>query len=46
MKNIENQISKLLKEIEIMIKNNEKSNIDAKRKELDFLLQEYLKDFK
>lgn len=46
MKNIENQISKLLKEIEIMIKNGEKSNIDAKRKELDLLLQEYLKDFK
>lgn len=46
MKNLENQISNLLKEIEIMIKNNEKSNIDAKRKELDLLLQEYLKDFK
>lgn len=46
MKNIENQISKLLKEIEIMIKNNEKSNIDAKRKELDLLLQEYLNNFK
>ncbi len=46
MKNLENQISELLKEIEIMIKNNEKSNIDTKRKELDLLLQEYLKDFK
>ena len=46
MKNLENQISNLLKEIEIMIKNGEKSNIDAKRKELDLLLQEYLKDFK
>jgi len=46
MKNLKNQISKLLKEIEIMIKNGEKSNIDAKRKELDLLLQEYLKDFK
>lgn len=46
MKNLENQISKLLKEIEIMIKNNEKSNIDIKRQELDLLLQEYLKNFK
>ena len=46
MKNLENQISELLKEIEIMIKNGEKSNIDVKRKELDLLLQEYLKDFK
>lgn len=46
MKNLENQISELLKEIEIMIKNNEKNNIDTKRKELDLLLQEYLKDFK
>lgn len=46
MKNLENQISNLLKEIEIMIKNREKSNIDTKRKELDLLLQEYLKDFK
>lgn len=46
MKNLENQISNLLKEIEIMIKNREKSNINAKRKELDLLLQEYLKDFK
>lgn len=46
MKNLENQISNLLKEIEIMIKNNKKSNIDIKRKELDLLLQQYLKDFK
>lgn len=46
MKNLENQISELLKEIEIMIKNGEKSNIDAKRKELDLLLQQYLKNFK
>jgi len=46
MKNLENQISNLLKEIEIIIKNREKSNINAKRKELDLLLQEYLKDFK
>lgn len=46
MKNLENQISKLLKEIEIMIKNNKKSNIDIKRQELDLLLQEYLKNFK
>lgn len=46
MKNLKNQISKLLKEIEIMIKNNEKSNIDIKRQELDLLLQEYLKNFK
>ena len=46
MKNLENQISNLLKEIEIMIKNGEKNNINAKRKELDLLLQEYLKDFK
>ena len=46
MKNLENQISELLKEIEIMIKNNEKNNIEVKRKELDFLLQKYLKNFK
>ena len=46
MKNLKNQISKLLKEIEIMIKNNEKSNIDIKKQELDLLLQEYLKNFK
>ncbi len=46
MKNLENQISKLLKEIEIIIKNNKKSNIDIKRQELDLLLQEYLKNFK
>lgn len=46
MKSLENQISKLLKEIEIMIKNNKKSNIDIKRQELDLLLQEYLKNFK
>ena len=37
MKNLKNQISKLLKEIEIMIKNNEKSNIDIKKQELDLL---------
>ena len=46
MKNLENQISELLKEIEIMIKNGEKSNIDTKRKELDLFLQESLKGFK
>lgn len=46
MKNLENEIYKLLKEIEIMIKNNEKSNIDIKKQELDLLLQEYLKNFK
>ena len=46
MKNLEKRISNLLNEIEIMIKNGEKSNIDAKRKELDLLLQQYLKDFK
>ena len=46
MKNLEKRISNLLNEIEIMIKNGEKSNIDAKRKDLDLLLQQYLKDFK
>lgn len=46
MKNLEKRISNLLNEIEIMIKNGEKNNINAKRKELDLLLQEYLKDFK
>ncbi len=46
MKNLEKRISNLLNEIEIMIKNGEKNNIDAKRQELDLLLQEYLKDFK
>ncbi len=46
MKNLENQISNLLKEIEIMIKNDDKNNIETKRKELDLLIKEYLKDFK
>ena len=46
MKNLEKRISNLLNEIEIMIENGEKNNIDAKRQELDLLLQEYLKDFK
>ena len=46
MKYLENQISELLKEIEKLIKNEEYRKIDKKRKELDKLLNEYLKYFK
>ena len=46
MESIENQIFKVLKEIDNMIKNNEKENIETKMKELDNLLKIYLKDFK
>lgn len=46
MKCLENQIYELLKEIEIIIKNGEKENVNIKRKELDNLLNDYLKNFK
>ena len=46
MKYLENQISDLLNEIEKLIKNKEYREIDNKRKDLDKLLNEYLKNFK
>ena len=46
MEYLENQISNLLKEIEKLIKNKEYREIDNKRKDLDKLLNEYLKKFK
>ena len=46
MEYLENQISDLLKEIEKLIKNKEYREIDNKRKDLDKLLNEYLKNFK
>ena len=47
MKEIEKEISKNLKELEEMINNkNSKREIEEKRKELDKLLEKYLKSFK
>ena len=46
MKYLEKQISDLLQDMEKMIKNREKQEIENKRKELDNLLDEYLKNFK
>ncbi len=46
MEYIENKISDLLKEIEKLIKNKEYKEIENKRKDLDKLLNEYLKNFK
>lgn len=46
MEYLENQISDLLKEIEKLIKNKEYKEIESKRKDLDKLLNEYLKNFK
>ncbi len=46
MKYLENQISDLLNEIEKLIKNKEYKKIESKRKDLDKLLNEYLKNFK
>ena len=45
MEYLENQISNLLKEIEKLIRNKEYREIDNKRKDLDKLLNEYLKNF-
>ena len=46
MKCLKEQISDLLQDIEKMIKNREKQEFENKRKELDNLLNEYLKNFK
>ena len=46
MKYLKEQISDLLQDMEKMIKNREKQEIENKRKELDNLLDEYLKNFK
>lgn len=46
MEYLENQISDLLNEIEKLIKNKEYKEIESKRKDLDKLLNEYLKKFK
>lgn len=45
MENIKEKILKLINEIDEMIKNNiDKTHIEIKRKELDKLLDIYLKD--
>ena len=46
MEYLENQISDLLNEIEKLIKNKEYKKIESKRKDLDKVLNEYLKNFK
>ena len=46
MKYLEKQISNLLKEINKMLKNKEYEQIEDKRKELDELLKEYIKNIK
>lgn len=46
MKCLKEKISDLLKDMEKMIKNREKQEFENKRKELDNLLNEYLKNFK
>ncbi len=46
MKYLEKQISNLLKEINKMLKNKEYEQIENKRKELDELLKEYIKNLK
>ncbi len=47
MKELEKEISKNLKELEEMINNKKtKKEIEEKRKELDKLLEKYLKNFK
>ncbi len=46
MEYLENQISDILNEIEKLIKNKEYKEIESKRKDLDKLLNEYLKKFK
>ena len=46
MKYLEKQISDLLKEINKMLKNKEYEQIENKRKELDELLKEYIKNLK
>ncbi len=45
MENLKIQIAKKLKQIEEMIEsNNHKSEIETQKKQLDDLLEEYLKD--
>lgn len=46
MKCLKEKISDLLQDMEKMIKNKEKQEFENKRKELDNLLNEYLKNFK
>ena len=47
MKELEKEISIILKELEEMIKNKiDKNEIEEKREELDKLLEKYLKNFK
>lgn len=46
MKCLKEKISDLLKDMDKMIKNREKQEFENKRKELDNLLNEYLKNFK
>lgn len=46
MKELENQIFEVLKEINNMVKNNDARNMESKMKELNNLLEDYLKNFK
>lgn len=46
MKELENQIFEVLKEINNMVKNNDTRNMESKMKELNNLLEDYLKNFK
>lgn len=45
MKELENQIFEVLKEINNMVKNNDARNMESKMKELNNLLEDYLKKF-
>lgn len=46
MKELENQIFEVLKEINNMVKNNDARNMESKMKELNNLLEDYFKNFK
>ena len=46
MKELENQIFEVLKEINNMVKNNDARNMESTLKELNNLLEDYLKNFK
>ncbi len=46
MKELENQIFEVLKEINNMVKNNDARNMESKMKELNNLLEDYLENFK
>ena len=46
MKELENQIFEVLKELNNMVKNNDARNMESKMKELNNLLEDYLENFK